>query len=89
MLDLLRDRLEEWTGERWMIALTDRGGAPTLDEQDRAAQEAAQEAAERAAADHPLVRRALDAFPGAQVRTVHRPERHAAPGDGNDGAPSP
>ena len=85
MLDLLRDRLEEWTGERWMIALTDRGGAPTLDEQDRAAQEAA----DRAAADHPLVRRVLDAFPGAQVLTVHRPERHAAPGDGNDGDASP
>ena len=85
MLDLLRDRLEEWTGERWMIALTDAGGEPTLDEQD----EAAQEAADRAAADHPLVRRVLDAFPGAQVRTVHRPERHAAPGDGNDGDPSP
>ena len=85
MLDLLRDRLEDWTGERWMIALTDADGEPTLDEQD----EAAQEAADRAAADHPLVRRALDAFPGAQVRTVHRPERHAAPGDGNDGDPSP
>ena len=85
MLDLLRDRLEEWTGERWMIALTDRGGEPTLDEQDRAAQEAA----DRAAADHPLVRRVLDAFPGAEVRAVHRPERHAAPGDGNDGDPSP
>ena len=85
MLDLLRDRLEDWTGERWMIALTDAGGEPTLDEQD----EAAQEAADRAAADHPLVRRALDAFPGAQVRTVHRPARHAAPGDGNDGDPSP
>ena len=85
MLDLLRDRLEEWTGERWMIALTDAGGEPTLDEQD----EAAQEAADSAAADHPLVRRALDAFPGAQVRTVHRPARHAAPDDGNDGDPSP
>ena len=85
MLDLLRDRLEEWTGERWMIALTDAGGEPTLDEQDQAAQEAA----DRAAADHPLVRRVLDAFPGAEVRTVHRPARHAAPGDGNDGDPSP
>ena len=85
MLDLLRDRLEDWTGERWMIALTDADGEPTLDEQD----EAAQEAADRAAADHPLVRRALDAFPGARVRAVHRPARHAAPDDGNDGDPSP
>ena len=81
MLDLLRDRLAEWTGERWMIALTDSGGEPTLDEQAQAAQEAA----DRAAADHPLVRQVLDAFPGARVRTVHRP----VPDGGNDGDPSP
>ena len=68
MLDLLRDRLQEWTGERWMIALSEGGGEPTLEEQDRAAQEAA----DRAAMDHPLVRQVLDAFPGARVRKVHR-----------------
>ena len=85
MLDLLRDRLKEWTGERWMIALTDAGGEPTLDEQEKAAQEAA----DRAATDHPLVRQALDAFPGARVRKVHRPAEQAAPGNGNDGDHSP
>ena len=77
MLALLRERLEQWTGERWMIALSEEGGEPTLDEQDRAAQEAA----DRAAMDHPLVRQVLDAFPGARVRKVHRP----APDNGNDG----
>ena len=81
MLDLLRDRLQEWTGERWMIALTDDGGEPTLEEQDRAAQEAA----DRAAMDHPLVRQVLDAFPGARVRKVHRTTTPLPPGDGNDG----
>ena len=77
MLALLQERLEEWTGERWMIALSEEGGEPTLDEQGRAKQEAA----DQAAMDHPLVRQVLDAFPGARVRKVHRP----APGSGNDG----
>ena len=81
MLDLLRDRLQEWTGERWMIALTEEGGEPTLAERDRAAQEAA----DKAAMDHPMVRQVLDAFPGARVRKVHR----TAPDGGNDGDASP
>ena len=81
LLALLQERLEEWTGERWMIALSEEGGEPTLDEQDRAVQEAA----DRAAMDHPLVRQVLDAFPGARVRKVHRP----LPDSGNDGDASP
>ncbi|MDE0390007.1 MAG: DNA polymerase III subunit gamma/tau [Rhodospirillales bacterium] len=81
MLTMLQERLEEWTGERWMIALSEEGGEPTLDEQDRAAHEAA----DQAAMDHPLVRQVLDAFPGARVRKVHRP----APDSGNDGDASP
>ncbi len=81
MLALLRDKLQEWTGERWMMALTDTGGAPTLQEQGRAAEDAADEAAK----DHPLVRQVLDAFPGARVRAVHRPPRAGQA----DGDPSP
>ena len=81
MLTLLQERLEQWTGERWMIALSEDRGEPTLDEQDRAVQEAA----DQAAMDHPLVRQVLDAFPGARVRKVHRP----APESGNDGDASP
>ena len=81
MLALLQERLEEWTGERWMIALSEESGEPTLDEQDRVRQEAA----DRAAMDHPLVRQVLDTFPGARVRKVHR----TAPDSGNDGDASP
>ena len=81
MLALLQERLEQWTGERWMVALSEDGGEPTLDEQDRAAREAA----DRAAMDHPLVRQVLDAFPGARVRKVHRP----VPDSENDGDASP
>ena len=85
MLDQLRDRLQEWTGERWMIALTDDGGAPTLAERERAAQEEA----DKAAMDHPLVRQVLDAFPGARVRKVHRTTTPLPPDSGNDGDASP
>lgn len=81
MLALLQERLEEWTGERWMIALTEEAGGPTLDEREKAAQAAADEAA----LEHPLVRQVLDAFPGARVRAVHRPEPGATPGGANDG----
>ncbi|MDE0391077.1 MAG: DNA polymerase III subunit gamma/tau [Rhodospirillales bacterium] len=81
MLDLLRDRLQEWTGERWMIALTDDGGEPTLEEQERVVQEAA----DKAAMDHPLVQQVLDAFPGARVRKVHRTTTPSPLGGGNDG----
>ncbi len=81
MLALLQERLEQWTGERWMVALSEDGGEPTLDEQDRAAREAA----DRTAMDHPLVRQVLDAFPGARVRKVHRP----VPDSENDGDASP
>ncbi len=85
MLDLLRDRLQEWTGERWMIALTEEGGAPTLAERERAAQEEA----DKAAMEHPMVRQVLDAFPGARVRKVHRTTTPLPPDSGNDGDASP
>ena len=85
MLELLRDSLKQWTGERWMIAVSDAGGEPTLDEQDRAAQAAI----DRAATDHPLVRQVLDAFPGARVRKMHRAPDRPSPDGGTNGGPSP
>jgi DNA polymerase-3 subunit gamma/tau len=58
--------LQQATGTRWTIALSAEPGEPTLAEQSRAA------AAERrtAAAEHPLVRAILDAFPGARIEQV-------------------
>ncbi len=59
--------LHEATGTRWTIALSSATGEPTLAEQGNAA-----DAGRRAAAaDHPLVRAILDAFPGARIETVH------------------
>jgi DNA polymerase-3 subunit gamma/tau len=59
--------LTEATGTRWTIALSAAEGAPTLAEQGSAA-----DAARRsAAADHPLVRAIMQAFPGARIDQVH------------------
>jgi DNA polymerase-3 subunit gamma/tau len=73
LAQMLSRRLQEWTGERWMVALVAGSTAPTL----REAAEARE--AERAsiAASHPLVQKVLDRFKGARIVDVRRPE--AAP----------
>jgi DNA polymerase-3 subunit gamma/tau len=58
--------LTEWTGKRWVVSVSREEGAPTLAEQDEAADAARREKA----ASHPLVRAALDAFPGAAIASV-------------------
>jgi DNA polymerase-3 subunit gamma/tau len=66
----LSRRLQEWTGERWMVALVAGSTTPTLRETAQARE------AERAsnAASHPLVQKVLDRFKGARVVDVRRPE---------------
>jgi DNA polymerase III subunit gamma/tau len=59
--------LAEATGTRWTIALSAALGEATLAEQGSAADTARRSAA----ADHPLVRAIMDAFPGARMDTVH------------------
>jgi DNA polymerase-3 subunit gamma/tau len=69
----LAKRLQEWTGERWMVALVQGASAPTLREQaDRREAEKASDAAA-----HPLVRKVLERFKGARIVDVRAPE--AAP----------
>jgi DNA polymerase-3 subunit gamma/tau len=58
--------LTEATGTRWTIALATAEGEPTLAEQG----EAADAARRSAAAEHPLVRAILAAFPGARLEAV-------------------
>jgi DNA polymerase-3 subunit gamma/tau len=59
--------LTDATGTRWTIALSAGEGIATLAEQGTAA-----DAARRsAAADHPLVRAIMEAFPGARIDQVH------------------
>jgi DNA polymerase-3 subunit gamma/tau len=62
--------LSEWTGDRWVVSISDEPGAPTIAEQ-RAAEEAARLAE---ANRNPLVNAVKEAFPGAKVvRVVDRP----------------
>jgi DNA polymerase-3 subunit gamma/tau len=59
--------LAEVTGSRWTIALSAAAGEATLAEQGSAADTARRSAA----AEHPLVRAILEAFPGARIDSVH------------------
>lgn len=58
--------LTDWTGQRWIVALSHGATAPTL--QSRA--EASKAGAMEQARGHPLVEEALAAFPGAQLTDV-------------------
>jgi DNA polymerase-3 subunit gamma/tau len=58
--------LNEWTGARWVISVSGDLGAPTLKEQAQAAEAELR----RRAAEHPLVKAVLDAFPGATIDAV-------------------
>jgi DNA polymerase-3 subunit gamma/tau len=57
------------TGTRWTIVLSKEQGQPTLAEQGNAADSARRQAA----ADHPLVRAIMQAFPGARIEAVRDP----------------
>jgi DNA polymerase-3 subunit gamma/tau len=62
----LMRKLQDWTGERWMVALSSRAGAPSIME----GIEARAREKETGVKSHPLVRAALEAFPGAEIIAV-------------------
>lgn len=74
----LPQRLSRWllavTGQRWMVGLNRDGGEPTLLQQ----RESAQRARLDDAAQHPLVRSILQAFPGAVLDRVRGDDVAAA-----------
>ena len=59
-------RLSDWTGERWMVSLSDGPGAMTIVEERR---EARQREFARIA-ETPLVKTIMDVFPGAEIESV-------------------
>ena len=75
LAQMLARRLQEWTGERWMVALVAGSTAPTL----REAAEARDAERASGAASHPLVRKVLDQFKGARIVDVRRPEAPMPP----------
>jgi DNA polymerase-3 subunit gamma/tau len=71
----LSRRLQEWTGERWMVALVAGSTTPTLRES------ASEREAERLSgvAANPLVRTIMTRFPGAQIVEVRSLDATPAP----------
>jgi DNA polymerase-3 subunit gamma/tau len=69
----LMRRLKEWTGRRWIVAVSTEAGAPSLGEQA----EAAAAAALIGVRADPLVQRALALFPGAEIVAVRGAEPSA------------
>ncbi|MDE2364206.1 MAG: DNA polymerase III subunit gamma/tau [Hyphomicrobiales bacterium] len=63
---VLMRRLQEWTGERWIVALSNREGYPSIAER-RAEEERERQ---RGVAADPLVRAVLEKFPGAEIVSV-------------------
>jgi DNA polymerase-3 subunit gamma/tau len=62
----LGQRLNEWTGRRWVVSISGEPGAATLEQEAAALADAAR--AEVMA--HPLVKAALAAFPGSTIEAV-------------------
>jgi DNA polymerase-3 subunit gamma/tau len=86
LINDLSRKLEQWTGRRWTVIVSNEAGQPTL----RAQNEVAKNQRERAAESDPRVQEVLARFPGAKVVEVRRlaaepPESHA---DGDDLADS-
>ena len=86
LINDLSRKLEQWTGRRWTVIVSNETGQPTL----RAQSEAVKNQRERAAESDPRVQEVLARFPGAKVVEVRRlaaepPESHA---DGDDLADS-
>ena len=65
--DLSR-KLEQWTGRRWTVVVSNEAGQPTI----RSQNEQVRTARERAAEADPRVQEVLARFPGAKVVEVRR-----------------
>jgi DNA polymerase-3 subunit gamma/tau len=86
LAQILARRLQEWTGSRWMVAISSAPGAPSLKEQEDAK---ASEALSGVRAE-PLVQSVLAAFPGAEIAGVraYEPAPRTMPPAGTDGEAS-
>ncbi|MCI4677523.1 DNA polymerase III subunit gamma/tau [Rhodoblastus acidophilus] len=71
----LTRKLQDWTGQRWMVALSSAAGAPSLMEQAEAAENEKRIGLQA----HPFVRAALEQFPGAMIVAVRGGEAETPP----------
>jgi len=77
----LGQALSEWTGNRWLVAVSEADGEPTLREQE----ERRQRDLRNEVTSHPLVQAVLETFPGATIAAIR--ERFAAVEPDGDQAP--
>jgi DNA polymerase III subunit gamma/tau len=70
----LSRKLSQWTGKRWMVAVSAEPGAPTV----KAQAEAHRAELVRGVTADPLVQAVLNRFPGAEIVDVRRPADAAA-----------
>lgn len=84
--ELMR-KLEQWTGARWMVSVSDEVGEEPLADQKKARQQSLF----REAREMPPVKAVLDAFPGAEILDVRDltdlPADAAGPVDGDETDP--
>jgi DNA polymerase-3 subunit gamma/tau len=74
-MQVLSERLRHWTGTRWLISVSNEAkAAPTLREQEQSETEALKEEV----STHPLVKAAMEAFPGAKIVDIRDPLKEAA-----------
>ena len=62
--------LSQWTGQRWLVSLSESGGAQTIAEEQRGADEKLRDTI----ASEPLVAQILDIFPGASIDEIKNPK---------------
>jgi len=68
LINDLSRKLEQWTGKRWTVIVSNEAGQPTL----RSQSEAAKNQRERAAESDPRVQEVMARFPGAKVVEVRK-----------------
>ncbi|MGE5540421.1 MAG: DNA polymerase III subunit gamma/tau [Gemmatimonas sp.] len=74
------EALTEWTGARWSVAVSQKPGLPTLAQERQREKDVARAEAET----HPIVKAALEAFPGATIVDVRRRDLPAASDTGEE-----
>jgi DNA polymerase III subunit gamma/tau len=86
LINDLSRKLEQWTGRRWTVIVSNEAGQPTL----RAQNELQKHQRERAAESDPRVKEVLARFPGAKVVEVRKlaPEPPESDANGEDPAES-
>jgi len=77
--DLAR-KLTQWSGRRWMVAVSTEQGQPTVKSQN----DARRAEFERGVQADPVVKAVLARFPGAQIVAVREREAPSSPSQGDD-----